>query len=532
MTFTRRCIALLLIALMMFCSSAAYAAPTATPTPTLPPFDELVPEYDENNPGALSIDQLYAQAAILIDRDTGKVLLEKNADMRMNPASTTKIMTILLALEYGDINKVVVIPPEAADIPSDSSVVPVTPGEEMTFMDLLYGFMLKSGNDAGNAIAVLIAGSVDNFVDMMNDRAAELGCTNTHFVNPHGYTAEGHYTSARDMAIITQEAMKHYTFRKIVGTGEHQLQPTTLRGAQVIQNSNLMLVWGSQYRYKYATGVKTGTTSAAGQCLVGSATKDIGDGTSHEVNLISVVFKSTVAFPHAKWQDTRRMMEYGFSQYVTYDFDDLYEMLNLVVPISGAEAGDPSGGMIGLNAMMNRSGSYEQTILRNELPDLLSDFRSRVSIKYTHNLKAPIEVGTLIGELTFTAEDGKVLTAILVADRSVAAAPKVRQSFSIGEWFNENVPVPVRIVLVLIVVFIVILIISRMVLAARERRRRRIARERARARRIARERAAAQARRNGVPAPKGAPRINGNPHVKGTPTRKAPPSGRPPRPRG
>ncbi len=520
-------LALMLIALMMSMSAAAYAAPTATPTPTLPPFDETVPEYDENDPGSLSVDQLYAQSAILIDRDTGKVLLEKNADLRMNPASTTKIMTILLALEYGDINKVVTIPPEAADIPADSSVVPVTPGEEMTFMDLLYGFMLRSGNDAGNAIAVLIAGSVDNFVGMMNDRAAELGCVNTHFVNPHGYTAEGHYTSARDMAIITQEAMKHYTFRKIVGTGEYTLQQSSLRGEQVIQNSNLMLVWGSKYRYQHATGVKTGTTSAAGQCLVGSATKEIE---GQEVNLISVAFKSTVKFPHAKWQDTRRMMEYGFSQYVSYDFNDLYGMLNLVVPISGAAEGDPSGGMIGLKAMMNRSGNYEVTILKSELNDLLQDFRSRISISYTHNLVAPIEVGTLIGELTFTQENGTVLTALLTSDRSVAAAPVVRERFSLRAWVEENIPGWMLVLIAVFVLLLLVLMISRMIVAAQERRRRRIARQRARARKAAQARAAAQARRQGAPGSRSAPGNKGAPHIQSgrpnAPSGKMPPKRR------
>ncbi len=390
----------------------------------------------------------------------------------------------------------------------------------MTFMDLLYGFMLKSGNDAGNAIAVLIAGSVDNFVDMMNDRAAELGCTNTHFVNPHGYTAEGHYTSARDMALITQEAMKHYTFRKIVGTGEYTLQQSSLRGEAVIQNSNLMLVWGSKYRYKHATGVKTGTTSAAGQCLVGSATKDIGEGFEHNVNLISVVFKSTVAFPHAKWQDTQRLFEYGFAQYVTYDFNDLYGMLNLVMPISGAAQDDPSGGIIGLKAMMNRSGNYEETILRSELPALLAEFKDNISIKYTHKLTAPIEVGDLIGELTFTPENGSVMTALLVADRSVAAAPKVHQSFSLSGWIQENVPSWVLVVIALFVLFLVVLMISRIVVAAQERRRRRIARARARARKAARARAEAQRRKNNAARPAAPSANRGAPHIQ--PTRPDP----------
>lgn len=485
----RMFVSLLLTALLLALSVPAYASPTVTPEPTLPPLGDLVAEYDENKPEELTVDQLYSQAAILINEDTGEVLLQKNADMAMNPASTTKIMTALLALEYGNINAIVTIPKEAADIPLDSSVVPVTVGEEMTFKDLLYGFMLKSGNDAGNAIAVIIAGSVDAFVDMMNERAAELGCTNTHFVNPHGYTAENHYTTARDMALITQEAMKHDIFRKIVSVGEYTMYAGQ-ENETIVRNSNMLVTYGSKFRYKYATGVKTGTTSAAGQCLVGSATK--GD-----INLISVVFKSTVVFPHAKWQDTVRMMEYGFAQYQTYNFDQLYEMLNIVVPISGAAEGDPSGGMVKLKAIRNRSGVYEKTILCRDLDALVADFNSRKRIEYTSDLVAPIEEGDILGRLYFTAEDGQEITAILTADRSVAAAKKAAVSFDPVQWVKDTIPGWVLILIGVFFLFLLILIISRAVVAAQERKRRRLARERARARKAAQARRAAQAKRQG-----------------------------------
>ena len=503
MLFMRRLrmtISFLVILMLLAVSSAAYAAPTATPVPSLPPMDDLTAEYDENNPAALTVYQLYAQSAILINQDTGEVLLEKAPDARMNPASTTKIMTILLALEYGDINSVVTIPKEAADIPLDSSVVPLTVGEEMTFVDLLYGFMLKSGNDAGNAIAVLVAGSVDAFVDMMNDRAQELGCTNTHFVNPHGYTAEGHYTSARDMARITQEAMKHSLFRKIVSVGEYTMNASSMRGEMIIRNSNMLVTWGSPYRYENATGVKTGTTSAAGQCLVGSAT-DKG------INLISVVFKSTVVFPHAKWQDTVRMMEYGFAQYQTYNFQQLYDMMNVVVPISGAAEGDPSGGMIGLNALMNRTGSYEKTIIQSDLGELVEDFRSRVQIEYTTDLVAPVEVGTIIGKLTFTPEEGEVITALLVADRSVAAAEKAIVNVPLTQWIAEVVPGWLLILIGVFFLLLVIVIISRMIAAAQRRKRRRLARERARRRAAQAAQARKRAQLKGQARP-AAPRSN------------------------
>lgn len=468
----------LLLALCFFVfSSAALAAPTPTPVPSLPPFDETVPEYSDERPDSLTQDQLYAQSAILINQDDGQVLMEKNADVRMNPASTTKVMTALLALEYGDLNSVVTIPNEAADIPEDSSKVPVTPGEEMNFIDLMYGLMLRSGNDAANAIAVIIAGSVDAFVDMMNDRAVELGCTNTHFVNPHGYTAEGHYTTARDMAIMTRAAMQHPTFRKIVSSSQYVMNQSSMRSELTIGNSNALVTYGSEYRYRYATGVKTGTTSAAGQCVVGSATKN-------GINLISVVFKSTVAFPHAKWQDTTRLMEYGFSQYETYSFQELYEQLNVVVPISGAAADDPSGGMVRLNALMNRTGSYERTVFKANLPQLIDEFRSHVQIDYTRDLVAPIEVGTIIGRLTFTPEEGDVITAVLVADRSVAAQPAAPgEREPLMQWLLRVTPDWLLIIIGFFLLFAVILVIARIVVAAQRRKRRRLARARREARR-------------------------------------------------
>jgi len=256
----------------------------------------------------------------------------------------------------------------------------------------------------------------------------------------------------------------------------------------------MLVTWGSEYRYKYATGVKTGTTSAAGQCLVGSATKNIG---SQDVNLISVVFKSTVVFPHAKWQDTVRLMEYGFAQYQTYDFSYLYNMMNIVVPISGAAADDPSGGMIKLNAIMNRTGSYERTILKSQLPALFEDFKNRVKIEHTRELMAPIENGTVIGRLTFTPENGEVLTAVLVSDRAVKAAPSVRQGISIGDWISNNMPPWIMWLLGALVACIVITIIARIIAAARRAKRRRLARERARARKAAQAAAARRAAAQG-----------------------------------
>lgn len=457
---------LLMLTLLLACLPGVSRA-ESTPQVTLPPLGENVAPYSEENPGALTADQLYAESCILINQADGRVLFEKNADAQMNPASCTKIMTLLLAVEYGNFYEIVRIPDSAADIPEDSSKIPVTVGEEMTFQDLLYGFMLRSGNDGSNAIATIVSGSVEAFVARMNERAQELGLTHTHFMNAHGYTEEGHYTTARDMAELTRYAMGNSFFRKIVGTGQYTMAASNLRAEYTIENSNELVVYGAKNRYRYATGVKTGTTSAAGQCLVSSATKN-------GIDLIAVCFKSTVAFKDAKFQDSVRLLEYGYSRYREYSFLDLYGMLNLTLPISDAAADDPSGGVIGLTAMLNRAGDYSVTIYDEDLDEYLAGLEDKMHIEYTHSLRAPIEAGTVIGSLTFEPEAGEVLTAVLVSDRAVTARPAVFSASlpSVSELWQKT-PLWLKALMGFALLFAVILLLASAAERRRKKRRRR-----------------------------------------------------------
>ncbi len=222
-----RLAALLMALILALCALPGTALAAAKPTPTPEPtFNDL---YDPENPKALRDRDLQGTACVLMDRSSGRVLYDKNAESKRYPASTTKIMTLLLALEYGHLNETVTIPQEALEVPSDSSRTPVKPGEEMPFIDLLYGMMMKSGNDAANSVAVIVAGSVPAFVEKMNQRAAELGCTGTHFMNPHGYHDEEHYSTAKDLALIAREGMRHNTFRAIVSAMEYTMAPTGQR---------------------------------------------------------------------------------------------------------------------------------------------------------------------------------------------------------------------------------------------------------------------------------------------------------------
>ncbi|MGC8839761.1 MAG: D-alanyl-D-alanine carboxypeptidase family protein, partial [Anaerolineae bacterium] len=229
-----------------------------------------------------------AEAALLGDESTGEVLWEKNAHQRRAVASTTKIMTALLTLERADLDGEVVVSPAASY--TGGNMVGLAPGERLSVRDLLYGLLLNSGNDAATALAEHVAGSAEAFVDLMNARAQALGMADTHFVNPHGLDAEGHYSSAYDLWLLTREAMKNPVFRDIVAT------PVQTLGPRTYVNLNLLLT-----AYPGADGVKTGTSDWAGECLVASATRR-----GHR--LIAVVLHSP-----DRYGDARALLDWGFA---------------------------------------------------------------------------------------------------------------------------------------------------------------------------------------------------------------------------
>ncbi|MBQ7851139.1 MAG: D-alanyl-D-alanine carboxypeptidase [Clostridia bacterium] len=237
-----------------------------------------------------------ARACVIIDEKSGRILLSHNEDAPLPMASTTKVMTALLAIELGDPDAPVTCSRNAFGVPGTS--IYLSEGETLTLRDMLYGLMLASGNDAATAIAEHIGGSVADFCRMMTARAAELGCTNTVFLTPHGLPQEGHYTTARDLALIAREAMTHELFREIVGTQRATI-PWEGRGYdRVLNNKNRLLS-----TYEGATGMKTGYTKKAGRCLVFGAERD-------GMRIIGVVLNC------ADWFDeAARLMDKAFEQY-------------------------------------------------------------------------------------------------------------------------------------------------------------------------------------------------------------------------
>ena len=228
--------------------------------------DLALPSDDEVNAGDIS-----AQAAI-IAKDDGSLLASKAATTKMYPASTTKVMTALLALKYGNLSDEVTVPDESVINEAGASLAGIHPGDKLTLDELLYGLMLPSGNDAANAIAVHVGGSIDNFVKMMNDEAKRIGAVDTNFVNANGLSNDKHYTTAYDLYLILNEAMKDSRFVNYAGAASYNVTYTAADGSQVTKN------WRNGNRYVTGqeappSGVKvdagkTGTTFAAGSCLV------------------------------------------------------------------------------------------------------------------------------------------------------------------------------------------------------------------------------------------------------------------------
>ena len=210
--------------------------------------------------------------ALLFNVDTQEVLFSQHANEKVYPASTTKLMTAYLALKYGDLSDMVTVSENAVDVPSDSSTAHLEAGDRLTLKDLVYGLMLPSGNDSAVAIAEHISGSTEKFVELMNEEANKLGATNTHFVNPHGYQDEDHYTTAYDLYLIFNECLKDKTFMQIISSKTRDVVITAKNG------SARNVTWGQSNQFLNGmrevpqgcsfVGGKTGNTFDAGACLV------------------------------------------------------------------------------------------------------------------------------------------------------------------------------------------------------------------------------------------------------------------------
>ncbi|MGI6172452.1 MAG: D-alanyl-D-alanine carboxypeptidase family protein [Christensenellales bacterium] len=419
--------------------------------------------YNAEHPETLSAAHLSGQACIAMDMATGEILFQKNERTRMYPASTTKIMTLIVALEKGpSLDTVITIPKEAGNVPKDSSKVPVKVGETMTFADLLYGFMIQSGNDAGNSIAMITSGSISDFVSEMNNKAQEIGCTDTHFVNPHGYQDASHYTTAYDLARMAQYGMRNDVFRAIVAAKEYTMAPTALRDKLTLSTKNSMFVSTSSYYYPYLNGVKTGWTSSAGHCFVGSAQKG-------SAQVLSVTMKTT---KEGRWTDTKKLMEYAFTRYQTYTFDDLYSRSPIKTYIEGADSDDAENGYLTVRVVPGSSlFDYEVNALPSALDGVQREFADALEVTWSRELKAPVAAGDILGTLSLDF-DGQVLSGLLVAERAIEKAPERVSITTVFPALKNRDLSAFRLILTFSLLLIAILIILRTVAVVKRNRRR------------------------------------------------------------
>ena len=276
-----------------------------------------------------------ARGAVLIEGVSGRILYDKNKDIRMYPASTTKIMTALLAVESAEDAEIVETPESETEeflkrkvrvadeaVGAEGSSIYLKKGESVSLEDLLYGMMLRSGNDAALAAAIDIGGTVEDFTNMMNKRAVSLGMKNTHFCNPNGLHDEKHVSTAYDMALLAREAMKHDLFRQIAGAKVWNASRDGADNYNYFYNKNKTV-----FQYEGATGIKIGYTKAAGRCLVASAQKN-------GMELIAVVLDDQNWF-----QDVYALFDYGYARYNNVKICDAEKLLTRVNIKDGAGRG-------------------------------------------------------------------------------------------------------------------------------------------------------------------------------------------------
>jgi len=313
-----------------------------------------------------------ATSAIAIDSNSLRILYEKNAFSKKPMASTTKIMTIIIAIENNSLDEIVTISKKAAGTGGSSAHLKA--GKEIKLKELLYGLMLNSGNDAAVAIAEHTAGSVENFAKLMNEKAIELGALNTNFVTPHGLDTNNHYSTTYDMAIIAAYALKNPVIAEIVNTSSKNM--VFEDGSSVfLSNTNKLLSL-----YPGADGVKTGYTAMAGRCLIGSATKN-------DWQVITVVFGEPTS--SSRLNDTIKLLDYCFDNYSLVNLCDLYTP-NFKINIQKGKKN-------------NIIPKYETQLI---LP-LTNIERKSVTIKksYSQELLAPINKNHIVGKIDFMLND-------------------------------------------------------------------------------------------------------------------------------
>lgn len=401
--------------------------------------------------------EVSAPAAILVERSTGKVLYEKSADEQRAPASTTKIMTALVVLENADLDASVTI--ESSDLEAlswDSSRAGLQVGETYTVRDLLACLLLPRGNDAAYALARYAAGSTEAFAELMNAKAAELGCTNSHFVNPSGLPADGHYSSARDLATIMAAALDYQEFVEIAGSASWDLPATELQSARTLTNTNALLDSTSTAYVEAAYAGKTGYTSDAGRCVVAAATQDTMDVVCVVLGADNVADANGV---YPSFTCAKTLLEWGLSAWQTIDLVSAGQVVG-TVDVRLSKDGET------VDAVSD--GALTATVPAEVTTANITYELKRDDDSSDEAFAAPIEEGAALGYADVLV-DGS-----WTASTSVSAASEMRLSYVqfAMDWLSE----PMHLILA-IVVAVGVLVVTGILGSALSRRRRERRRE-------------------------------------------------------
>ena len=413
-----------------------------------------------------NVSSLYEPYYILANAETPTVSyrgIEKEADKQVYPASTTKILTCIVALENGNLDDMVTVSENAVKFGRGNSLMGLQAGDQFSLRDLLYGMMLPSGNDAAIAIAEHIAGSPEAYAEKMNEKAKEIGMEHSHFVTVHGKQNDNHYTTVRDMALLTAYALnkssKSKEFREIVKTGTYMTQtgPRTI----TLTNSNRMITDAPATEtlpnpisclYADAIGVKTGDTTKAGKCLIAAAERD-------GVTLIAVLFGGTIGDPEYNdgWNDAQKdrynikrfndaaaLFEYAFADMVhSVRFGDLVEnglQNTFEVSIPNASKEDSQGGV--LKAYTDISMDAMISVMQPDPDAKVSDLKIEAKPLFT-NTYAPIGEGSVIGSVTYVYNDKTLASGNLIAERSVKEGTAQTDITSVQSDPAGNNPAPI-----------------------------------------------------------------------------------------
>ncbi len=394
---------------------------------------------------ALTTPDIEAGAAYLMELESGTVLYTDNADARMYPASTTKMMTAILVMDAcaNDLDEKVTFTEDALEGLADTgSAVYFSEGETLSVRELLYSLLVVSSNDAANMLAIHCAGSIPAFVDKMNARAAELGCTNTHFSNANGLHEENHYSCATDLARIAQEMLKYDTLVEMAGTDRYVLPATNKSEERIFYSTNNLISHyrTSSYLYDKATGLKTGSTTPAGYCLV--ATAEDGD-----LSLLSIVLncKTSDSGKIMSFTESKKLLEWGFQNF------ELQDLISADTPVAEA------------SVLYARKKSatlplYPKTDVKGAFPRGVNTDTVESVITLQEDITAPVEVGTELGTLSLVYQGEEVVSVPLV-NQTEAELSRLRMGLAkLTEKLHDGglkwALILVAVILILIILFL------------------------------------------------------------------------------